>query len=163
MFSHEKLKVYQKGLTCAARLAQLSRSWDKRHAVVDHLLRASESIVLNLVEGTCLRNAAQRQHFAEYAMGSGLECAAGLDIAAIKAWIAPELATAEKRAFSEVVKMLTGWCSTLPKATGGILKETKANSWTSPGPQPQRRRPTWTCVVEPVNWRATSETTGSNC
>jgi 23S rRNA-intervening sequence protein len=60
VFSHEKLNVYQKALTCVAGLARHSRSWDKRHAVVDQLLRASESIVLNLVEGARLRGAARQ-------------------------------------------------------------------------------------------------------
>jgi hypothetical protein len=38
MFTHEK---YQKGLSCVAALQRAAHSWDKRHAVVDHLLRAS--------------------------------------------------------------------------------------------------------------------------
>jgi hypothetical protein len=57
VFSHEKLTVYQKALLCVAILNQEARSWAKRHAVVDHLLRASESILLNLVEGARLRGA----------------------------------------------------------------------------------------------------------
>jgi four helix bundle protein len=62
MFSLDKLKVYDKALTKAASLAQHSRSWDKRHAVTDQLLRASESFVLNLAEGARLRSAGKRQH-----------------------------------------------------------------------------------------------------
>ena len=108
MFSREKLKVYQKALTCVAGLARHSRSWDKRHAVVDQLIRASESIVLNLVEGTRLRGGANRQHYTEYAMGSALECAACLDIAVLKEFFTPALAINEKRALCEIVKMLTG-------------------------------------------------------
>jgi four helix bundle protein len=108
VFSHEKLNVYQKALTCVAGLARHTHSWDKRHAVVDHLLRASESIVLNLVEGARLRGAANRQHFTEYAMGSALECAACLDIAVLKEFLPQAPATAEKRALCEVVKMLAG-------------------------------------------------------
>ena len=57
MFSLDKLKVYDKALASAASLARHSRSWDKRHAVTDQLLRASESIVLNLAEGARLRSA----------------------------------------------------------------------------------------------------------
>ena len=48
MFSLDKLKVYDKALASAASLARYSRSWGKRHAVTDQLLRASESVVLNL-------------------------------------------------------------------------------------------------------------------
>jgi four helix bundle protein len=108
VFSHEKLIVYQKALNCVTALAGHARSWDKRHAVVDHLLRASESIVMNLVEGSRLRGAANRQHFTEYAMGSALECAACLDIAVIKELLVSAAANSEKRLICEVVKMLAG-------------------------------------------------------
>src|ERR1041385_6376570 len=89
VFSHQKLSVYQKGLICVSGLIGHSRSWDKRHAMVDHLVRASESILMNLVEGTGLRGAPNRQHFTEYAMGSALECAACLDIAVLKQFLVP--------------------------------------------------------------------------
>jgi four helix bundle protein len=90
MFSLDKLKVYDKALANAASLAQRSRSWDKRHAVTDQLLRASESFVLNLAEGARLRSAAKRQHVLDYAIGSALECAACLDIAQIKEFLCPD-------------------------------------------------------------------------
>ncbi|MBM3832931.1 MAG: hypothetical protein FJ403_06600 [Verrucomicrobia bacterium] len=48
MFSWEKLKVYDRALASVAKLAQLSADGDNRHAVVDQLLRASESLVLNI-------------------------------------------------------------------------------------------------------------------
>jgi four helix bundle protein len=108
MFSHQKLSVYHKALSCVAALAQDSRSWDKRHAFVDHLLRASESILMNLVEGTRLRGSAQRQHFSEYAMGSALECAACLDIAVVKELLIASAASARKQSLCEVVRMLAG-------------------------------------------------------
>ena len=75
-FSLDKLKVYDRALASAASLAQHSRSWDKRHAVTDQLLRASESVVLNLAEGARLRSSAKRHHLLDYAIGSALECAA---------------------------------------------------------------------------------------
>src|ERR1051326_5772409 len=73
MFSLEKLTVYDKALTRAASLARHSGSWDKRHAVVDHLLRASESIVLNLAEGARLGSGGKRQHQLDDAIGLGAE------------------------------------------------------------------------------------------
>jgi four helix bundle protein len=87
MFSHQRLKVYDKTLACVATLMRHSASWGKRHSVVDHLHRASESIVLNLAEGTRLRNIGHKQHTLEYAIGSALECAACLDIAAVKQFL----------------------------------------------------------------------------
>ncbi|RPH88182.1 MAG: four helix bundle protein [Desulfobacteraceae bacterium] len=108
MFSLDKLKVYDKALASAASLAQHSRSWDKRHAVTDQLLRASESFVLNLAEGARLRSAAKRQHVVDYAIGSALECAACLDSAQIKEFLCQDEALQEKRSLCEVVKMMVG-------------------------------------------------------
>lgn len=108
MFSHEKLKVYDKALASVARLAQLSTSWDKRHSVLDHLLRASESIVLNIAEGARLWTAATKPHFLDYAIGSTLESAACLDLAVVKQFLVADLASGEKRALCEVVRMLVG-------------------------------------------------------
>jgi four helix bundle protein len=108
MFAHEKLKVYDKALTSAASLAQCSGLWDKRHSVSDQLLRASESLVLNLAEAARLRSAAKRQHQLDYAIGSALECAACPDIASLKQLLACDSAFREKVSLCEVVKMLVG-------------------------------------------------------
>jgi four helix bundle protein len=108
MFSIEKLKVYNKALRTVAELTRLSAGWDKRHAVVDQLVRASERVVLNIAEGARLRGTANRQHFMDYAIGSALECAGCLDIAAIKCFVSAELALNQKQPVCEVVKMLVG-------------------------------------------------------
>ena len=121
MFSHDKLKVYQKALASVARLAQHSVLWDKRHSVVDQLLRASESIVLNIAEGARLRSGGNKQHLLDYAMGSALECAACFDIAVVKQFLLPDLAIGEKRSLCEVVKMLMGLRSSW--ANGSLREE----------------------------------------
>ncbi len=106
MFSHQKLKVYAKALASVTRLTQHSALWYKRHAVVDQLVRASESVVLNLAEGARLWTLGNKQHFLDYSIGSALECAACLDIAVIKQFLTPDLAMEEKRSLCEVVRML---------------------------------------------------------
>jgi len=108
MFSLEKLKVYDRALGCVAHLVQFSASWDKRHAVVDQLLRASESVVLNIAEGARMRSSPQRQRTLDYAMGSALECAACLDIAYCKGWLLQTDALDEKKVLCEIVRMLFG-------------------------------------------------------
>jgi four helix bundle protein len=108
MFSLEKLKVYDRALACVANLAQLSGHWDKRHAVVDQLLRASESVALNIAEGARLRSSPQRQHLLDYAIGSALECAACLDVAHCKQWLLQSESLHQKEALCEVVKMSFG-------------------------------------------------------
>jgi four helix bundle protein len=97
MFSLEKLKVYDRALASVANLAQLLANWDKRHAVVEQLVRASESVVVNLAEGARLRSSPQRQHVLDYSIGSALECAACLDIAERKQLVSPADALREKK------------------------------------------------------------------
>jgi four helix bundle protein len=108
MFSHEKLRVYDKALTSVSSLAQLSALWDKRHAVVDHLQRAAESIVVNIAEGARLRSLGSKQRMLDYALGSAMECAACLDIAVLKQFLSMDHAFSEKHQLCEVVKMLVG-------------------------------------------------------
>jgi four helix bundle protein len=108
MMSHQKLKVYGKALASVASLADYSAAWDKHHAVVDQLCRASESIVLNIAEGARLRRPAQKQQVLDYAIGSALECAACLDIAVVKQFLLPTAAAGAKRWLCEVVRMLVG-------------------------------------------------------
>jgi four helix bundle protein len=106
MFSHLKLQVYGKALASVTGLTERSLLWDKRHAVVEQLLRASESVVLNLAEGARLRIPATKQHALDYSIGSALECAGCLDIAVIKHFLLPDEAAREKRSLGEVVRML---------------------------------------------------------
>jgi len=108
MLSHQKLKVYGRALAVVTTLSSHSALWNKRHAVVDQLCRASESIVLNIAEAARLRRCDHKQQFLDYASGSALECAACLDIAVVKQWLLPETAAGEKRALCEVVRMLVG-------------------------------------------------------
>jgi four helix bundle protein len=50
MFTHHKLKVYEKALAIAAGGEALSAGWGRRQAIVDHFRRASESIVLDVYQ-----------------------------------------------------------------------------------------------------------------
>jgi four helix bundle protein len=84
MLTHHKLKVYEKALALCVSADELSASWGRRHAIVGHFCRASESIVLNIAEGARLRSGPDKARTLDYAIGSTLECAACLDIASIK-------------------------------------------------------------------------------
>jgi len=108
MFSHQKLEVYRKAVAIAADLGRLAADWDKRQAVVDHLSRASESVVLNLAEAARLRSVPAKECTIDYSIGSALECAACLDIAVVKELLGGELGYGQKLRLCEVVKMLTG-------------------------------------------------------
>jgi len=108
MLTHHRLKVYEKALALGAGAQEISACWGKRHAIVDHFCRASESIVLNIAEGARLVSAPDKAKALDYALGSTLECAACLDIARIKGRLNIECLLAEKRRFQEIARMLIG-------------------------------------------------------
>lgn len=108
MLAHEKLHVYGKALDFAAEAAVLASNWDKKHAVGDHFVRASESVVLNLADAARLQLARGRFTIIDYAIGSSLEGAACLDVATIKQLLDKGAANEHKRRLCEIVKMLIG-------------------------------------------------------
>ena len=75
MLTHHRLKVYEKALALGAGAEELSGSWGRRHAIVEHFRRASESIVLNIAEGARLISGPDKARALDYALGSTLECA----------------------------------------------------------------------------------------
>jgi four helix bundle protein len=123
VFAHEQLQVYAKALDFAAKAASWGRIWDKKHALVDHLSRATESVVVNLAEAARQRATPGRLRITDYAIGSSLECAGCLDLARIKGLLSQEEARQEKAQLCEVTKMLIG----LRKAWGQLVcKEDQA-------------------------------------
>ena len=107
-FAHENLKVYRKGLDSFAAVQPLLSSWSKQHAFVDHLSRAMESVLFNLVEATRLRQQPKKLLTLDYALGSTFECAACLDIAVLKGLLDGAVGVEEKRRLLEICKMLIG-------------------------------------------------------
>jgi len=108
MFDHEKLQVYGKALDFAAKAGTWTNTWDKKHALVDHLSRAAESVLLNLAEAARQRGTPARLRAADYAIGSSLECAGCLDVARIKALLTHQECYQEKHLLCEITKMLIG-------------------------------------------------------
>jgi four helix bundle protein len=108
MLTHHRLKVYEKALALSADAEVLSGSWGRRHVIVEHFRRASESIVLNIAEGARLRSGPDKARTLDYALGSTLERAACLDIANIKGRLSPDRSLTEKRRFLEITRMLIG-------------------------------------------------------
>jgi four helix bundle protein len=108
MLTHHRLKVYEKALALGAGAEELSASWGRRHAIVEHFRRASESLVLNIAEGARLMSGPDKARTLDYALGSTLECAACLDIASIKGRLSQERSFTEKRRLLEITRMLIG-------------------------------------------------------
>lgn len=107
-FPHENLSVYGKALDFFGVIQRQVAAWSKQHAFVDHLIRAAESILFNLVEGVRLHATEKKVISLDYAIGSVLECAACMDIALLKGLLTETAAVAQKSTLLELCKMLVG-------------------------------------------------------
>ncbi|HXJ61202.1 MAG TPA: four helix bundle protein, partial [Verrucomicrobiae bacterium] len=73
-----KAQSLREGAGTGSCAQELSASWGRPHAIVEHDCRASESIVLNIAEGSRLWSGPDQARSLDYAIGSALECAACL-------------------------------------------------------------------------------------
>ena len=105
---HEKLDVYRVSLAFAAWAYELSRGLkgSDRHAR-DQLLRASQSIALNIAEGCGKVSLADRGRFLQIASGSARECGAVIDILIRCGVVEDHRATEGKQLLVRIVSMLT--------------------------------------------------------
>ena len=108
MFDHEKLRVYQEALQFAASVESILQQAKKSASLYDQLDRARTSVLLNIAEGNGRYTAADRCRFFDMARGSTLECAACLDLLAIKNAITAEALKANKDVLEKIVSMLVG-------------------------------------------------------
>ena len=105
---HEKLHVYRRALVFISWKELLLAEIKCRAAVLDHLDRASESIVEAIANGNSRRSARDRNRYLDVAVGSGLECAACLDVCACKQLISGERQTEGKGQLQHIVRMTIG-------------------------------------------------------
>jgi four helix bundle protein len=82
-------------------------------AVKDHLDRASTSVALNIAEGNGKFAIKDRCRFLNFARGSALECAAGLDVLVAKRLAEAERIRFGKEQLLEIVSMLIGLANSL--------------------------------------------------
>lgn len=108
MFDHEKLRFYQEALQFAESLKKVLGRMKKSNALHDQLDRASTSILLNIAEGNGRYTSADRCRFFDMARGSALECAACLDLLAIRKLISQSEAGESKATLERIVSMLVG-------------------------------------------------------
>ncbi len=107
-FSHEKLDVYRTAIEYTRWAFSISKraSGMHRHAR-DQLLRASQSIPLNIAEGNGKVTEKDRRHFFEIARGSALECAAIQDVLEVCGAMVPSENHRGKDLLDRIVAMLT--------------------------------------------------------
>lgn len=107
-FGHERLDVYRASLEYVSLVYKLADELKgyHRHAR-DQLLRASQSIPLNIAEGNGKSSPADRRRFFEIARGSALECAAIQDVLMIGGALDVTTNQQGKVLLKRIVSMLT--------------------------------------------------------
>jgi four helix bundle protein len=108
MFDHEKLRVYQEALAFASWAEMILERAKKSSSLHDQLDRARTSILLNIAEGNGRYTAPDRCRFFDMARGSVLECAACLDLLAIKNVIEQKELASGKTMLEKIISMLVG-------------------------------------------------------
>jgi four helix bundle protein len=107
-FGHEKLDVYRLSLRYVAWANDLAdRLKGQSRFARDQLLRASQSIPLNIAEGNGKGTEADRRRFFEIARGSALECAAIQDVLEVCSVIDLSKNREGKNMILRIVSMLT--------------------------------------------------------
>ncbi len=107
-FDHKRLKVYQEALRFVGWVSPLIEALTGKLSAKDQLDRASTSVVLNLAEGNGKRSHPDRCRYFDIARGSGVECAACLDVLVARNKIARATADEGKAILLEVVAMTAG-------------------------------------------------------
>src|SRR5436309_5864393 len=105
-FDHEKLDVYQESIAFCGWVGELLAQISGKAAAKDQLDRASTSIPLNIAEGNGKFSDSDRARFLEIARGSALECAACLDVLAVRKLTTQERITPQKEQLVRIVNML---------------------------------------------------------
>ncbi|MFO7725338.1 MAG: four helix bundle protein [Oceanipulchritudo sp.] len=105
---HEKLDVYRLAIHYVAWVVRLCPrlKGDNRHAK-DQILRASQSIPLNIAEGNGKNSPADRRRFFEIARGSALECAAIQDVLEVIGILSADENQAKKKDLDRIAAMLS--------------------------------------------------------
>jgi four helix bundle protein len=108
VFGHERLDVYQLSIQFVARTEDILACCEARTCARDHILRAAESVPINVVDANSRRSTDDRNRFLDVAHGSCLECAACLDILALCEVLNSQAVTNDKETLCRIVAMLVG-------------------------------------------------------
>ena len=109
LFAHEKLEAYKVARefleVAHAVVRELPRG---ERAIADQLERAASSVVLNTAEGAGRRPGNEKARFFDIARGSASECAAALDVLAVRGLVRKDSAEKGRRLLHRAVGMLAG-------------------------------------------------------
>lgn len=108
-FMFENLEVYQKAVTFAEEIGNLTEGFSKgNYYLIDQLNRATLSIATNIAEGNGRYSKADRKNFFRISRGSAFECVPILELCKRKKLIGEEKHKALKENLDEICKMLSG-------------------------------------------------------
>ena len=107
-FSHEQLDVYRAAIEYVGWAHRQCTGLKGEHrSSKDQLLRASQSIPLNIAEGNGRATDPDRRRFFEIARGSALECAAIQDVLEVCGALSAQDNVESKKLLDRIVAMLT--------------------------------------------------------
>ena len=106
-FGHEQLDVYRLSLKYVGWVYRFCENLKGHRNARDQLLRASQSIPLNIAEGNGKATEGDRRRFFEIARGSALECAAAQDVLDVCGALDSEENAEAKLLLDRIVAMLT--------------------------------------------------------
>lgn len=107
-FGHEQLDVYRLSIDYVGWVYRFCQSWKGQHGnAKDEILRAAQSIPLNIAEGNGKATEGDRRRYFEIARGSALECAAAQDVLEVCGALDASDNVYGKRMLDRIVAMLT--------------------------------------------------------
>lgn len=112
-FDHEKLDVYRVSIEFVGWVASLAEDGKLQRNIRDQLLRASQSIPLNIAESTGKSSPKDRGRSIEVARGSAMESAAALDVMVAIGAVKPDRVLRGKEMLYRIVSMLSKMPSNL--------------------------------------------------
>jgi four helix bundle protein len=122
-FDHEKLDVYQEAIAFCGWVGDLLNEITAKAAAKDQLDRASTSIPLNIAEGNGKFSTVDRARFLEIARGSALECAACLDVLAVRKLINAERILPAKEQLVRIINMLMSMLKRFSNRAGFLRED----------------------------------------
>jgi four helix bundle protein len=110
MHKFKDLKVYQKALLLTKLVRSTTKNFPKEELFVltSQFKRATDSISLNIAEGSGSNSKKEFRQFLNYSIRSGFECLGCLDIAKENGFISNELNKELSNAVNEIIAMLDG-------------------------------------------------------
>ncbi len=109
-FEFQNWPIYKEMLSVSKRLHQICAALpnDGRRGLVDQLIRASQSVCLNVAEGSARSTAKDKVNFLRMAKGSLFECVAVLDLFGELELIGPVEREELQERLARVGKMVSG-------------------------------------------------------